>query len=372
MPAAPPPAYDERLEALARLAVEGLSAAPCAVVAAWAEGRAAVGAFGRIGERPAPPDAVFDLASLTKPVVALAAARLVRAGRLAWTAPLGALLPEASASPLARTPLELLFAHRAGLEAHLPLYASAPAGDARERAGAMLAGALASLRPECRGADAPPEGHPPVYSDMGYLLAGEAVARAAGRPLAALVDDEINAPLGTRFESARALLAREAPPPLAPTEVVPERGGPLVGVVHDENAWAFGGLEVSGHAGLFGAARDVLALGAALLEALAGRRPDWLTPGELDVLVRRRPGGSLRAGFDGKSGPQPSAGARFGPNTFGHLGFTGTSLWVDPDAGVVGVLLTNRVHPTRGAPEGIRAARPLVYDGIAAWAGQAG
>lgn len=363
-----PPAYDERLEALARLTVESLSAAPCAVVGAFAGGRAAFGAFGHVDGHPAPPDTVFDLASLTKPIVALAAARLARVGRLDWSTPLGELLPETARSPLAATPLELFFAHRAGLEAHLPLYATAPAGAQHARSAAILAGAASSLRTECRGVERPREGHPPVYSDMGYLLAGEAVARAAGLPLAALVNEEINVPLGTRFESARSLLARKHPPLVAPTEVVPERGGALVGVVHDENAWAFGGLDVSGHAGLFGTAADVLALGTALLDALAGERPEWLTAGELDVLVRRRPGGSLRAGFDGKSGLQPSSGARFGPNTFGHLGFTGTSLWVDPDARIAGVLLTNRVHPTRNTPEGIRAARPIVYDGIAAWA----
>jgi serine-type D-Ala-D-Ala carboxypeptidase len=361
----PEPARDGRLDALARLAVESLGAAPCAVVGGLAGTRAGLGASGRAGEGPAAPDTIFDLASITKPVVALAAARLVRAGRLEWSTPLGELLPEVAASPVARTPLELFFAHRSGLEAHLPLYASTPPGGGA----AMLAGAAASLRPACVGVALPPDGHPPVYSDMGYLLAGEALERAAGRPLASVVDDEINAPLGTRFESARALLARPGARALvAPTEVVPSRGGALVGVVHDENAWAFGGLEVSGHAGLFGTATDLLALGEALLDALVGRRPEWLTPAELDVLVRPRPGGSLRAGFDGKSGPSPSSGARFGPNTFGHLGFTGTSLWVDPDLGLVGVLLTNRVHPTRDAPEGIRQARPLVYDGIADWA----
>jgi CubicO group peptidase (beta-lactamase class C family) len=78
------------------------------------------------------------------------------------------------------------------------------------------------------------------------------------------------------------------------------------------------------------------------------------------------PGGSHRAGFDSKSGDAPSAGARFGPRTFGHLGFTGTSLWIDPDAKLVGVLLTNRVHPSRTATaDAIRRARPAAYDAIA-------
>lgn len=366
----PTPPRDARLDALARLCVESLGAAPCAVVGAWAGGRTALGAFGHAGANLATPDTGFDLASITKSIVALAAARLVRAGAVRWSTPLGEFVPEVSESPVARTPLELLFAHRAGLEAHRLLAAEAPPAEPPARA-ALLALAASTQRPECVGVEAGADGHSPLYSDLGYLLAGEALARTSGQPLASLIDREINALLGTRFESARALLLRSPAPLLAPTEVVPLRGGALVGVVHDENAWAYGGLDVCGHAGLFGTAADLLSLGAALLEALAGRRPEWLTPNELDVLVRPRPGGSLRAGFDSRSGPSPSSGSRFGPNTFGHLGFTGTSLWLDPDASLVGVLLTNRVHPTRDAPQGIRAARPLVYDGIAAWAADA-
>jgi CubicO group peptidase (beta-lactamase class C family) len=137
--------------------------------------------------------------------------------------------------------------------------------------------------------------------------------------------------------------------------------------VHDENAWALSGDGVSGHAGLFGTALGVLGLGEAVLDVLSDRRPDFLTQGELVPLVRPRPGGTLRAGFDGKSDVGSSAGSRFGPNSIGHLGFTGTSLWIDPDRQLVGVLLTNRVHPSR-ASDAIRTARPLAYDAIAAWA----
>jgi CubicO group peptidase (beta-lactamase class C family) len=106
----------------------------------------------------------------------------------------------------------------------------------------------------------------------------------------------------------------------------------------------------------------VLGFGAALLAALAGRS-DWLTRRSLESLVRPRPGGTLRAGFDGKSASASSAGSWPGGQTFGHLGFTGTSLWCDPEAGIATVLLTNRVHPTRDNPR-IRAARPVVHDAL--------
>jgi CubicO group peptidase (beta-lactamase class C family) len=102
---------------------------------------------------------------------------------------------------------------------------------------------------------------------------------------------------------------------------------------------------------MFGRVEAVVRFGQWVLEHMA----------ELAPLIRERPGGTLRAGFDGKSPEGSSAGTRMGPRAFGHLGFTGTSLWIDPDAAVVVVLLTNRVHPTRENPK-IREVRPRVHD----------
>jgi CubicO group peptidase (beta-lactamase class C family) len=118
---------------------------------------------------------------------------------------------------------------------------------------------------------------------------------------------------------------------------------------------------------MFGTAAAVLAFGSAVIDALDGK-PTPLA-GDLAWLVRPRPGGTLRAGFDGKSDAGSSAGSRFGARAFGHLGFTGTSLWVDPDAAIVAVVLTNRVHPTRDNIR-IREARPGVHDALFARATQ--
>jgi CubicO group peptidase (beta-lactamase class C family) len=113
---------------------------------------------------------------------------------------------------------------------------------------------------------------------------------------------------------------------------------------------------------------SVLAFGVAALDAIARGRGPLATDDDLDWLVRPRQGGTLRAGFDGKTdGGGSMAGDRCGPRTFGHLGFTGTSLWIDPDAEVVVALLTNRVHPTRES-SGIRAARPRAHDELFALA----
>ena len=142
----------------------------------------------------------------------------------------------------------------------------------------------------------------------------------------------------------------------APTESVPWRGGRICAAVHDENAWkALTGKGGSGHAGIFATVDAVLAFGAYTLDSSTDPQFTWL--------VRERPGGSLRAGFDGKAIEGSSAGVRMGPRSFGHLGFTGTSFWIDPDAGVVVSLLTNRVCQGRDHLA-IRSARPWAHDAL--------
>lgn len=290
----------------------------------------------------------FDLASVTKPMTAVA---VVRAG-IDRRTPLEQLLPEVRGTASGPLPLELLLAHRAGLEAHRALYAPLLEGRAVETWAALREAANAR-RPDARG-EAPEDGFAPLYSDLGYVLAGAALARAvgardAGEAIARLVLDPLG--LGDRAGTVRELEARGVGGPFAATETVAWRGGAVVGAVHDENAWALTGKGGSGHAGIFAKVDAVLAFGEAVLDDL----------GALEWLVRSRPGGSLRAGFDGKSPQGSSAGDRLGPRSFGHLGFTGTSLWIDPDARVVVALLTNRVCPTR-EHLGIRAARPRAHD----------
>ncbi|HXK20241.1 MAG TPA: serine hydrolase domain-containing protein, partial [Polyangiaceae bacterium] len=320
----------------------------------------AVGAAGWLpGGTPADTDTIFDLASVSKPVVACTLLRLSTRGSVDLQAPLGSLLPEARGSGSERLPVELFLAHRAGLDAHRALFAPLFEGRAVRRDEALRTAARAR-RPECDGL-APPAGFAPTYSDLGYILIGAVIEAVTAEPLDVVVEREVSLPLGLELGSTRQLRRRRASfeRDVAPTEIVRARGGALRGVVHDENAWALSGHGCSGHAGLFGTVHDVLGFGLALLDALAGRSK-WLSAEALAALVRPRPGGTLRAGFDGKSQGASSAGALSGPETFGHLGFTGTSLWCDPGAGAASVLLTNRVHPTRDNPK-IRAARPLVH-----------
>jgi serine-type D-Ala-D-Ala carboxypeptidase len=353
--------------ALKRWIIEsGAAPGASAAVAAFRNGRwyRALGVAGQYTHddpHPVAVDTLYDLASLTKPLVALLAARLVRAGRLDWQAPLASLLPAARGSASEATPLSLLASHRAGLLAHLRLgaYVEGPPPDVSP----WLRRCAEARRDECKG-PIPADGYEPLYSDLGYMLLGAVLGELQAQPLDELLEREVSAPLGLlELGSARGLTRALGDGFLertAPTEVVAARGGRLRGVVHDENAWELAGRGLAGHAGAFGTARTVLGFCAGVLDALAGRRPGWLTSDEVGQLVRPRPGGSLRMGFDGKAAVGSSAGPHFGSGSFGHLGFTGTSLWCDPDQSIVVVLLTNRVSPSRDNII-IRSVRPDVH-----------
>jgi CubicO group peptidase (beta-lactamase class C family) len=328
----------------------------------WFEGSGVAGSAARLGAEP-----IFDLASVTKPFVAVAAARLAARGVVRLETPLIELLPVVRGTPSAELPLILFLAHRAGLDSHRPLFAPLVLGLPFARDAALLEAANAR-RPDAQGA-LPAAGFPPLYSDLGYVLAGAALESATNQALDVLVEAEVSRPLAIDVHSARIWLERDSGfmRRTLPTEVVGFRGGLVHGVVHDENAWALAGHGLAGQAGLFGTARAVARFGTALLDAAQGRAPEWLAADAIAPLLRPRPGGSLRAGFDGKSGPTPSAGSLASPETFGHLGFTGTSLWCDPQRGSVTVLLSNRVNPTRDNLK-IRALRPSVHDALFAWA----
>jgi CubicO group peptidase (beta-lactamase class C family) len=303
---------------------------------------------------------LFDLASLTKPMTAVAIAR----ADIDRQRPLADFLPEVRGTASASVPLELFLSHRAGLDGHAALYA--PLVDGRSfDAGDALIKAADGRRPDAVG-PAPTEGFPPLYSDIGYILAGAALARAvgakdAGEAIARFVLEPLG--LGSSAGTVRELAANGVDGPFAPTEHVPWRGGLVCGSVHDENAWALTGRGGSGHAGIFGTVGALLSFGCALLDAFAGRPSPLGVPGGLEWLARRRPGGTLRAGFDGKSAERSSAGTRMGPNSLGHLGFTGTSLWMDPEAAVVVTLLTNRVSQSRDNLA-IRDTRPWAHDAL--------
>jgi CubicO group peptidase (beta-lactamase class C family) len=243
-------------------------------------------------------DVYFDLASLTKPMTALAVAR----SGLRWDKTLSEAVPELASSASAQAPVLALLSHRAGLVAHLSLFAPLLLGlplDAEQ----ALRQAADARRPECRG-PVPPGGFPAVYSDLGYILAGVALARHLDRMDAGQgIEELVSAPLGRTRElgTARSLeaLGVQLASSAAPTEDVAWRGGVVRGRVHDENAWALTGEGSSGHAGMFGTLAGVLEFGVAVLDALAGRGP--FADADVAELIRERSDTTLRAGFDGRS-----------------------------------------------------------------------
>lgn len=305
-------------------------------------------------------DTPYDLASLTKPVVSIVALRLCQAGLVDLHEPVVRWLPELDGTLGGEASLALLLSHRAGLSPWGGLFREIPGpfGSPASK-GFMLREAASRPRPA-------PEGSGSVYSDLGYLIAGEALVRASGLTLDELVRREVSRPLGIERQLfyAAALSAddqaslRER---VAPTELCSFRGRLVRGEVHDENCAAFGGI--AGHAGLFGTTHGVLSFGLALLEALEGRS-GWVDQALLRWALAPRGGGGHTVGWDTKSAEGSSAGALFSDRSFGHLGFTGTSIWCDPVRNLCAVLLSNRVHPTRENIL-IRELRPQFHDAVA-------
>jgi CubicO group peptidase (beta-lactamase class C family) len=311
-------------------------------------------------------DTVFDLASLTKPLVTAALTLcLVAERRCALDDPVGAYLPPWTEGPKARATLRHLLTHTAGLPDWRPLYerlepalVAAPSGKRRITELAEREPLLSEPGAESR------------YSDLGFLLLGAVLERIGGHPLDQAARERLFTPLGLSSvgylpvgnADGRAWVAGLR---VAATERCPWRGRVLRGEVHDENAYAMGG--VSGHAGLFGDALAVRALVRAWRDAALGRSTSW--PADLTTwfVTRQRDlgQGTWALGWTVPTPPSTS-GRFFSPRAYGHLGFTGTSVWVDPDRDLTVVLLTNRVHPTR-ENHGIASFRPSIHDAIYQW-----
>ncbi len=325
---------DRQLRALLRSQVEaGAVSAAVALVGTPGEieRSEAAGRSDRRGRRTGRGDR-FDLASLTKPFTASLALALDRRRLLPLDLPVGELWPEAP-RPLARTRLESLLRHRAGFRPWTPLYRRCRDRAAVERL--LLSGELLGAAPG-------------TYSDLDYILWGLAAERATGRPLAALFHAELLRPLAVRGvgpdPGARAGVvdcrldnAREIELAAAQGVAVAPRSGPPGGRVQDGNARFLGGL--AGHAGLFAPARALWRLAA-----------EWLRPGRVlaaGAVARALAGGGRFALGWGRRGSWPGA-EPLGRQSVGHIGFTGGSLWIDPDAGRIMVLLAHRTSGATG------------------------
>jgi CubicO group peptidase (beta-lactamase class C family) len=306
-------------------------------------------AFGRLSYDPGSPEVrtntLYDLASLTKVVVTTTVAMmLVDDGRLDLDERVVSLVPGFTGGRKDEVRVRQLLTHSGGLLWWAPLYEELRGREAYlERILEM-------------DLDYPP-GARSVYSDLGVILLGEVLERVAGEPLEAIARRRLFEPLGmvdTRYRPPVGLRSR-----IAPTERDPWRGRILLGEVHDENAFALGG--VAPHAGLFSTAGDLARFAQALLNGgeMDGRR--IVNRSTVEQFTRRAGvarstralgwdtptnGEDPRSSVPGEPG-YSSAGSLFSPRAFGHTGFTGTSVWMDPDRQLFLILLSNRVHPTR-------------------------
>ena len=301
-------------------------------------------------------DTVFDLASLTKPLAtALAVMLLVQRGRFELEQDLGSLLPEFENSDKSGIKLKHLLYHNSGLPDYRPYYKT-----------------ISDLPPETRLAalrkcllNEPlmhPIGKKVLYSDLGFMILRWVIEEVSGRRLDHYVTDEIYSLLA--LEDLYFMESGKIRPEVkfAATEKCPWRQVLLEGRVHDENAYTLGGIE--GHAGLFGTAQAVYVLLSDLLSSYHGYPSSLLFQKDIvRAFFKRLPGTDKALGFDAPCVRDSSSGQYFSQNSVGHLGFTGTSFWMDLDREIIVILLTNRVHPTR-TNNAIKAFRPQLHDSV--------
>ncbi|MBS1961064.1 MAG: beta-lactamase family protein [Bdellovibrionales bacterium] len=321
-------------------------------------------------QQPMELDTVFDLASVTKVfgTGALAMA-FVERGWLTWDTPASAILHDFRHAGVT---LRQLAAHTSGLPAWYPFFERMrEAFSTHELERIAVDERQEVMREIVMGVElerAP--GTKAVYSDVGFLVLGFCLEAIAGLPLDRAVERFVWQPMGLYEDPAGGKVRgpfyrrtiepafRDRDETVAATEDCPWRRGVLQGQVHDDNTWAMGGY--AGHAGAFGDARTLLRFGRALLDG-------YFSPAvtaEAWTRVSIPEGCDRTPGWDTPSGDSPALGKIFSPRSVGHLGFTGTSFWIDPVNQVVVTLLTNRVHPSRENTL-IRAFRGRFHDALA-------
>jgi len=313
---------------------------------------------------------VFDVASLTKPLATtMAIMHLVREKKLRLEDQVTRFIPTYGVFGKHVTTCRHLLNHSSGLPAWKPYYEEIVK---LEKAGkihfiASRAAHRFVLEQIHREKPVDPPGTRGLYSDLGFILLGEIVETVSGATLDRFCMERVFKPLGLRstaFVDLTQLKTRRLEPVkdvIAPTENCPWRKKILCGEVHDDNAYAMGG--VAGHAGLFSSPRDIHALIAFLDGCLRGQND--LLPAVLVTQFLTKDesvaNSSYALGWDTPSSKDSTSGQYFSPRSVGHLGFTGTSIWWDLEKNCHVILLTNRVHPSR-KNEKIKEFRPKIHD----------
>lgn len=312
------------------------------------------------------PSTIYDLASLTKPLATVTSiVLLIQRAKMTLEDSLQQVLVELEGTPIGEATVRDLLAHRSGLPGWRPIYERL---EARGMTSGYSGGSQ-SIRDAVLSMirDEPliyVRGERSVYSDLGFMLLGFLVERLSGLALDRWCEEAIARPTGADPLLFCPVAGGGQSLPevsrIAPTEQDVWRHRLLRGEVHDENAASMGGI--AGHAGLFGTAESVLAVSGAWLRGYHGRE-SILEEAFVRQFTARQPSvsrSSWALGWDTPSAPS-SSGSCFSERSFGHLGYTGTSLWIDPMCELEVVLLSNRVHPSR-KNEKIKVFRPFIHD----------
>jgi serine-type D-Ala-D-Ala carboxypeptidase len=320
---------------------------------------------------PVQPTTIYDLASLTKPLATVTSVLLlIQRAKVTLGDSVQEVVTELEGAPIGQATVRDLLTHRSGLPGWRPLYERL---DVRDIAPGLPGGDLSVKQHILKMIREEPliyvRGERCVYSDLGFMLLGFLVERLSGMTLDRWCEDAIVRPLqaepmmfcptagGAQLDVMRPIVDVSR---IAPTEQDEWRNRLLCGEVHDENAAAMGGI--AGHAGLFGTAESVLAVSGAWLHGYHGRESILERELVRQFTIRQESAArsSWALGWDTPSAPS-SSGSSFSERSFGHLGYTGTSLWIDPLCELEVVLLSNRVHPSR-RNEKIKAFRPWIHD----------
>ena len=308
--------------------------------------------------KPVNTTTLFDLASLTKPLcTTLCTLALIDKGQLTWES---ACLTELSNDiSLEKTTITIqnILHHASGLPAYQPYFQQYEPKASPENSRSLQRQILAETLIH-------PPGSKCLYSDLGFILLGRLIEQKTGQRLDSFFEQTITGPLRLdqhlRFLPIGSINEREKEMTAA-TGLCPWRHKLMQGEADDEHCWLMGG--VAGHAGLFGTASSVLSLGETLLDCWLEKsnNPAFSNQVLRYALEWSDDSGQWALGFDRPTPGQSSCGRHFSSRSVGHLGFTGTSLWIDPERGLVVVLLTNRVHPSRENMK-IREFRPFFHD----------
>jgi CubicO group peptidase (beta-lactamase class C family) len=300
---------------------------------------------------PHPDSTLWDIASITKVVAtASSAMRLVDQGKLDLDAPVGRYLPRFSGGLKKQVTVRMLLDHTSGLKPYEPIYRRA--GRSRSRMISLL-----YAQPLVR-----PPGDSAAYSDLNAMLLGLVIESVSRTRIDRFADLEVFNPLGmeqTRYQVPARLKRRTAPSGIW-------RGEPVPGDVNDQNAAAFGG--VAGHAGVFSTGIDLARFAQAWLRDGMGPDGPWVSPATIRQFLTRGPrSGTRLLGWDSPelNGEEPSIfGTLISQSAYGHTGFTGTELWIDPTHDLFLVFLTNRTFDpkARDSLKGLKALRTEMSD----------